>query len=858
MFHFQNIIDLFQIFQFFFSISFINSPTFFKNPLSFSSPNTNINTNSSIYNSNNINSNSTNNSNTKQNDLKFLKPNGTSIITGVELGKLLDSTNNNNLLLIDLRTVVDFSKSHIKDSINVCLPSTLLRRRNFTFNKLLDNLSLSIKDLILKKFQISNSNQLRIIIYDNNLIQNDNNIPFTCYGISLKLLDYLSTLENSNNITISILSSGFNQFSVLFPCLIENNINTIDLNRLQNDDNDIHDLKLNLPEENSKKLSSSSLSSSSFINSVTPPCSNSPNSPSSPISALLRFQLPSYQNTPKLRFKIPRNEEIMNLESYLSAVNISERQHLENKSINSFVFPASNANNASQSSNSNTDKLKFQKKFDQLYLQYDEDEINSVIPNWFRNLMKRTKVDFIMQFQKLDLLERKRLNNCLSHKTSHSIDANVTSTLLKPPNMDCNLNLVGNPAINALKLQKRSMSQPNFELSSNSKPFSPLKLRDDDDDDQSIEISSGLELGSKNRYKDIFPYEHSRVILRKHSLGTITDINSNLSDISENYINANYLKLPEIPIPNSENSDISLKKIDNIPSLSDIRYIATQAPMLSTVYDFYTCVMNNNVPLILSLTDRFENGIEKCFQYWNSDKYNDIEVKLLEEIELSELIYSKDDCSSGTEKSKSLSNIIIRRIQLQYYIDGKLNTYDTLQLQLINWPDLGTMLDPTELIVMTSIKNIVMNKLLEEQKYASGEVPTILVHCSAGCGRTGTWCTVDAVLSNLNIFEKLQRYINETTSKDYDVFDPIVWTINVFRKQRISMVQTINQYLFVYECLLFYFTSRLHEKYKIKDNYTPNNMHNKSMEFFMEQIQDLEVIDRFVDEKAREPMCSFA
>ena len=154
----------------------------------------------------------------------------------------------------------------------------------------------------------------------------------------------------------------------------------------------------------------------------------------------------------------------------------------------------------------------------------------------------------------------------------------------------------------------------------------------------------------KNRYKDIFPYEHTRVHLHRHTNSmsslsptqSLTKVRSNSRSCSnnvfnsesetdddndddndnvdggqdngnninndvtmagntyiDNYINANYLMLPDV-----ENLEANMK----------VRYIATQKPMLSTVHDFYTCVINDCVPLIIALTDEFENGIERCFR----------------------------------------------------------------------------------------------------------------------------------------------------------------------------------------------------------------------------------------------------
>ncbi|CAI4477137.1 CBM_collapsed_G0018740.mRNA.1.CDS.1 [Saccharomyces cerevisiae] len=172
------------------------------------------------------------------------------------------------------------------------------------------------------------------------------------------------------------------------------------------------------------------------------------------------------------------------------------------------------------------------------------------------------------------------------------------------------------------------------------------------------------------------------------------------------------------------------------------------------------------------------------------------------------------------------------------------------KIQVKNWPDLGTLLNPISILQAINVKNHIIDTLFARNYYQNDQLPTILVHCSAGCGRTGTLCTIDSILSNFEMFEMLQK---EFVKLKYPakLFDPISWTINIFRKQRISMVQNINQFIFIYDCLLFYFRLRLDDITERTDG-DGSNKDNISLSALIEQIEKLEILQTFVDDKLKE------
>lgn len=736
----------------------------------------------------------------KPQDQRLQKPANCSLISADEFAKIIDGSIDRGLLVFDVRPFNDYSRSSVKRSVHVCLPSTLLRRKNFTFQKLLGNLPPEEQSVVRER--TVDTENVKIVIYDNVPNQKDDSVSLACSGIATKIIDHYN--QNIAVGSVSILSCGFPQFEEAFP---QYTMSELDSPTSQSNSSTM-DLGVQVCgdsiQESQQGLMPPQLGSL-----------DSPISASSPISALSKFKLPTLDNSPSQVFKIAQNEQLMDLESYLSAVKIKEET--DHSSMKTFQFPKPDQK---VSTPVQQNKLRFQTKYEELEDVCGQSYIEAFIPLWFRKLMDRSKIEFLSQFQKLDFLERKRLNRTVKqHRSSHSASFYPGKTF--------------NGASRPIEGQLRSYSQPST-ITARRSSLQHFYAVNSDDEDDSITISSGVELGIKNRYKDIFPYEHSRVVLKKHSISSIPSCSVKSDDYSqtwENYINANYLNVPTFPLlPKSHQKNPQR-----------VRYIATQAPLSSTVYDFFTCILNNDVPLVVTLTDSFENGVEKCFPYWNQGDYDGIKVDVLEAVSI-----------PVVTKSYGRAEIYLRRLQLSYDND---KTFETLQLHIKDWPDLGTLLDPTQIIQTINLKNLVIKGLLDRKVYAEDSVPVILVHCSAGCGRTGTWCTVDSIISNLDVYDVLQRQFEEEDIHTTKLFDPIVWTINTFRKQRISIVQNVNQFLFIYDCLLYYFMLNLNGKDHMNGALP---IEGCSMQNLLHQIKELKIVQNMIDVKIHEQAPSFA
>ncbi|KAF3910397.1 hypothetical protein ABW20_dc0103376 [Dactylellina cionopaga] len=360
-----------------------------------------------------------------------------------------------------------------------------------------------------------------------------------------------------------------------------------------------------------------------------------------------------------------------------------------------------------------------------------------------------------------------------------------------------------------LKLEKAEQRRMQDALNLNVTFESPKTVRPP----QSHTLA-GVEKGAKNRYNNIWPYDHTRVRL--------TDYSPESCD----YINASYVS-----------TEFSSKK-----------YIATQGPIPHTFRDFWSVVWDHDVRVIVMLTAESEGGQLKCHKYWKEHSYgpyllNTISEKriALDPTKISHL-YKKDGslrrqsssrhASSHEPESPKDSNaphVIMRKFTLSHTAHPFSPLREITQLQYSSWPDFGAPADPahilalieqTELVVRSSggsRRSSASNVYERRSSYSNNVERPILVHCSAGCGRTGTFCATDSVIDVLRRQREMVglsgKYHN---SVDYDGDSPMrsnfeydgddFWTkddrmdlieraVENLRDQRLSMVQSLRQYV---------------------------------------------------------------
>ncbi|XP_024369807.1 protein-tyrosine-phosphatase PTP1 [Physcomitrium patens] len=236
---------------------------------------------------------------------------------------------------------------------------------------------------------------------------------------------------------------------------------------------------------------------------------------------------------------------------------------------------------------------------------------------------------------------------------------------------------------------------------------------------------------AKNRYRNVLPYNYTRVLLSKKHLGpTYTD-----------YINASF---------------VQDHAYNNLPL-----FIATQGPLSSTVSDFWAMVLQQRCPIIVMLTQIVDGDQNKCAHYFPRDENQ---------------TQTHGQITVTNRKTSLSQHGIVRRV---FEVQDTKFTEPLLTMvhyEYLEWPDFS---------VPPSTRSV------RELTRALSSIPPsagpFVVHCSAGIGRTGTFCVIDHTLRRI-------------LGGDLEAVD-IKSTVRNFRSQRDGMVQTRDQYQFCYQAV---------------------------------------------------------
>ncbi|EMC93065.1 hypothetical protein BAUCODRAFT_40374, partial [Baudoinia panamericana UAMH 10762] len=325
---------------------------------------------------------------------------------------------------------------------------------------------------------------------------------------------------------------------------------------------------------------------------------------------------------------------------------------------------------------------------------------------------------------------------------------------------------------------------------------------------------AGIEKGNKNRYNNIWPFEHTRVKLQ------------GVPKAGCDYFNGTFVQA----------------------GWSHKRYISTQAPIPATFNDFWNVIWQQDVRVIVMLTAEKEGAQVKAHNYWDAKTYGPLRLEFLSEkrasleparIHNSQRLAAKRPgtvkrastrsshpqiplatIDGKEEKAGEQPYVIVRKFTLAHERHPFEPMREITQLQYSSWPDFGAPAHPAHLLGLVEQTDAVVRASnrdkREREPEGEGERP-ILVHCSAGCGRTGTFCTVDSVIDML----KRQRISQEGKGKgggagrererreevdgawvlggDVDLVEK---TVEDFRLQRLSMVQSLRQFVLCYESVM--------------------------------------------------------
>ncbi|KHN80976.1 Tyrosine-protein phosphatase Lar-like [Toxocara canis] len=257
------------------------------------------------------------------------------------------------------------------------------------------------------------------------------------------------------------------------------------------------------------------------------------------------------------------------------------------------------------------------------------------------------------------------------------------------------------------------------------------------------EAFQGTYESGKSRYKDVPCQDKYRVILK-------------WPGVSDDYIHANYLATP----------------------ISEKRFICTQGPMPKSVDDFWHMVVQEESDSIVMLTNTIEKGFNKCEQYWPNDQGQT-------------LTFGGVEIVNNLVRPLSADEPIVRVcvLNVKWKEGDQEKNREVRHYQWIDWPDRGV--PPCRLTAMVLLSCI------------RGTKKPIIVHCSAGIGRTGAIVAIEFIL------ERLQGGL------PCESMDQI---LKMLRDRRPFSIQNDLQYLYVHRVMLCYFM----DKYKVFADNTNN------------------------------------
>ncbi|XP_036375557.1 phosphatidylinositol phosphatase PTPRQ [Megalops cyprinoides] len=235
---------------------------------------------------------------------------------------------------------------------------------------------------------------------------------------------------------------------------------------------------------------------------------------------------------------------------------------------------------------------------------------------------------------------------------------------------------------------------------------------------------------SKNRFTNIKPYNNNRVKL-----------------------------LSEPGVPGSDYINASFVSGYLCPN----EFIATQGPLPGTVADFWRMVWETRSRTIAMLTQCFEKGRIRCHQYWPEDNkpvtvFGDIVItKLTEDV---------------------FPDWTVRVLKVERHGDYMVVNH----FNFTSWPEHGVPESSTTLIQF--VKSIRANR--------GQDNTTMVVHCSAGVGRTGVFIALDHLIQHV---------------RDHDFVD-VYGLVAELRSERMCMVQNLAQYMFLHQSTLDLLSSK--------------------------------------------------
>lgn len=235
---------------------------------------------------------------------------------------------------------------------------------------------------------------------------------------------------------------------------------------------------------------------------------------------------------------------------------------------------------------------------------------------------------------------------------------------------------------------------------------------------------------SLNRYRDVNPYDHSRIIIHRGN----TD-----------YINANLVKMEK----------------------AERKYILTQGPLKETVGHFWVMIWEQNTKAIVMLNKLLEKKQIKCHQYW-PEKMGEEHILNLTDVGLSIEYIKYEECTNFSKRTLRLTDLESKKSR------------EVIQFHYTTWPDFSIPSSPVAFLQFL--------KQVRDSGALDKDVGPAVIHCSAGIGRSGTFCLVDCCLV---LIEKEGE--NKVSVKN------ILYEL---RRYRMGLIQTADQLYFSYQAII--------------------------------------------------------
>lgn len=337
-----------------------------------------------------------------------------------------------------------------------------------------------------------------------------------------------------------------------------------------------------------------------------------------------------------------------------------------------------------------------------------------------------------------------------------------------------------------------------------------------------------------------------------------------------------------------------------------MRFRTCQNTSTNAQQDFWRLIWEQDVRVIVMLTAEMEGNQRKAHPYWAAGEYGPMHIKALSEkrialnpptsaasklkraqigsplerppvtrrrgvtnpLGLSAALQETNSPDPGGPNSEAeIPQVLVRKLAIHHSNRPFEPLREITQLHFSQWPDLGAIAAQDVLGLVEQSNNVIrvvqQQQQQQQQQTQSQAPPTaapanpilpaspsdrpILVHCSAGCGRTGTFCTVDSVIDMLKRQWLARRkrtvqrddsdsghassssgggagagndvamQIDEPDWIHDDSTDLIAKAVQDFRLQRLSMVQTLRQYVLCYESVLEWWV-RQHPEVYAKDH----------------------------------------